>query len=70
MTYTVVIVGINIESNTGSNLINPDDHVVLTPQELRRRTLGSKMSVVVELTQTITVWTVKTCFLIMYHRLT
>jgi hypothetical protein len=70
MTYTVVIVGINIVSNTASNLIDPSEHVMLTPEELRRRRFGSKMVLVVEQMQITTVWLVKTCFLIMYYRLT
>lgn len=70
MTYTVLIVSINIVSDTASNLIDPDDHVVLTPESLRERRFGSKMVLIVEQMQISTVWIVKTCLLIMYYRLT
>ncbi|TWU73368.1 hypothetical protein ED733_001130 [Metarhizium rileyi] len=70
MTYTVLIVSINIVSDTDSNLIDPDDHVVLTPESVRERRFGSKMVLIVEQMQITTVWAVKTCLLIMYYRLT
>ncbi|KJK80635.1 hypothetical protein H634G_04875 [Metarhizium anisopliae BRIP 53293] len=70
MTYTVLIVSINIVSDTASNLIDPEDHVVLTPESLRERRFGSKMVLIVEQMQISTVWIVKTCLLIMYYRLT
>ncbi|KAG8424963.1 hypothetical protein J3458_001710 [Metarhizium acridum] len=70
MTYTVLIVSINIVSDTASNLIDPNDHVVLTPESVRERRFGSKMVLIVEQMQISTVWIVKTCLLIMYYRLT
>ena len=70
MTYTVLIVSINIVSTTDSNLIDPSQHVILTPHSIKERVFGSKMVLIVEQMQISTVWTVKTCLLLMYHRLT
>lgn len=70
MTYTVLIVSINIVSKTASNLIDPSQHVELTPANVKERQFGSKMVLVVEQMQITTIWTVKTCLLIMYFRLT
>ncbi|KAI1080374.1 hypothetical protein F5B20DRAFT_580408 [Whalleya microplaca] len=70
MTDTVLMVGMTILSHTSSNLINPDDHSVLSPDDIKERTLGSKLVLVVEQMQIITIWTIKCCLLILYSRLT
>ncbi|KAI0129022.1 hypothetical protein BJ170DRAFT_579305 [Xylariales sp. AK1849] len=70
MTDTVLMVSMNIVSNTSSNLIDPNDNTVLTPANIQERVYGSKMVLVVEQMQILTVWTVKVCLLIMYARLT
>jgi hypothetical protein len=70
LTDTVLMVAINIIAHTSSNLINPDEQVVLTPQEIADREYGSKMVLVVEQMQILTTWLVKCCLLIMYSRLT
>lgn len=70
MTDTVLIAGINIISHTDSNLIDPSDHTILTQDSINERVFGSKMVLIVEQMQILTVWTVKTCLLILYYRLT
>lgn len=64
------MVGMSIISNTSSNLINPADKNELTPENIKERVLGSKMVLVVEQMQIITIWTMKYCLLLMYNRLT
>ncbi|KAL2753522.1 hypothetical protein ACRALDRAFT_2029333 [Sodiomyces alcalophilus JCM 7366] len=67
---TVLIVGINIISQTNSNLIDPADTSPLTPESIAEREYGSKWVLVVEQMQCIVIWTVKICFLLMFNRLT
>ncbi|KAI0134293.1 hypothetical protein BJ170DRAFT_679196 [Xylariales sp. AK1849] len=69
-TYTVLLAGVDILTYTNTNLINPDDHIVLTPEDVQERVFGSKMVIVVEQMQISTIWLVKACLLIMYSRLT
>jgi len=69
-TDTVLIVGMNIISTTSSNLIDPNDPTPLDEANIEERVFGSKMVLVVEQMQCITIWLVKACLLIMYHRLT
>lgn len=69
--YTVVIVTINIVEHTSSNLLPPGyDIAHMTQQDIDERTLGSKLILVVENCQIVTVWGAKACLLIMYLRLT
>jgi hypothetical protein len=70
VTDTVLMVGINIVSRTGSNLIDPNDHTPLTPERVSQLEYGSKMILVIEEMQIMTVWLAKACLLIMYGRLT
>ncbi|KAH7304067.1 hypothetical protein B0I35DRAFT_484739 [Stachybotrys elegans] len=67
---TVLMVSINIVATTSSNLIDPNDHAELTPENIKTREFGSKMVLVTEQMQIITIWTVKACLLLMYNRLT
>lgn len=60
----------NIVSKTSSNLIDPNDTTQRTPENIKERVFGSKMVLVVEQMQCITIWLVKACLLLMYHRLT
>ncbi|KAB2570062.1 Family decarboxylase [Lasiodiplodia theobromae] len=70
-TYTALIVCINIVARTSSNLINPaDGPIQFTPEVVAQRAFGSKMVVVSEQMQLITIWLVKGCLLIMESRLT
>jgi hypothetical protein len=56
---------------TSSNLIAPGDDVSsFSPEEIRSRIYGSKLVLVVEQMQILTVWLVKACLLIMYNRMT
>ncbi|CAG9980389.1 unnamed protein product [Clonostachys byssicola] len=69
-TDTVLIVSMNIVARTSSNLIDPNSHEELTPENIAERVYGSKMVLVVEQMQCITIWMIKACILLMYHRLT
>ncbi|KAJ6442495.1 acetamidase [Purpureocillium lavendulum] len=69
-TDTVLIVCMNIISHTNSNLIDPNEPATLTPEDIKQRVFGSKMVLVSEQMQILTIWTVKACLLLMYHRLT
>jgi hypothetical protein len=56
---------------SSSNLIAPGEDVSrFTEKEIQDRVFGSKLVLVVEQMQIITVWLVKACLLIMYHRMT
>ncbi|KAI0468231.1 hypothetical protein F4859DRAFT_218468 [Xylaria cf. heliscus] len=70
ITDAVLMVAMNLLSDTNSNLINPADPPTLTPEDIKQRTLGSKLVLVVEQMQIVTIWLVKACLLIMYSRLT
>lgn len=70
MTNTVLIVGMNIVASTSSNLIDPNDTAPLDANNIAERRFGSKMVLVVEQMQCLTIWLVKGCLLIMYDRLT
>ena len=53
------------------NLIAPDEDVATFSQhEIDERILGSKLVLVVEQMQIITVWLIKACLLLMYSRVT
>jgi hypothetical protein len=66
-----VSVGVELLSYTPTNLIDPDDDTVdLTPENIQQRILGSKLVIVVEQMQILTIWTVKACLLFMFGRLT
>jgi len=70
-TYTVLIVTLNITANVNTNLFPPGfDISSLTAKDIHDREYGSKMVLVVEQMQCITVWMTKACILIMYMRLT
>ncbi|KAL1648836.1 hypothetical protein SLS58_002016 [Diplodia intermedia] len=69
--YTTLIVTINIVAFTESNLLPPGfDMDSLTPPDVAERRFGSKLVLVVEQCQCVTIWAVKACLLIMYYRLT
>ncbi|KAK3618190.1 hypothetical protein LTR56_021401 [Elasticomyces elasticus] len=69
--YTTLVVAINIVRNTNSNLIPPGyDTSHLSQQDIRERTYGSKLILVVEQCQICTIWLAKACLLTMYFRLT
>lgn len=64
------MVGMSIISQTSSNLIDPNEKVVLDAAEIARREYGSKWVLVVEQMQIMTIWLMKACLLLMYNRLT
>ncbi|KAK7419755.1 hypothetical protein QQX98_003127 [Neonectria punicea] len=71
VTYTVLLVVVKVLTYTPTNLINPDgDHVTLDAESIKDRQYGSKLVIVTEQMQMITLWSVKACLLIMYSRLT
>lgn len=56
---------------TSSNLIPPGEDVSQYSQrEIDDRIFGSKLVLVVEQMQILTIWLIKTCLLIMYNRMT
>jgi len=69
--YTTLIVTINIVAGSDSNLLPPGfDVSVLTPKQIHAREYGSKLVLVVEQCQIMTVWCEKLCLLFLYRRLT
>ncbi|KAJ4296797.1 hypothetical protein N0V90_006845 [Kalmusia sp. IMI 367209] len=68
--YTALLIVINIQTYTPTNLINPADNIVLTPEDIKKREYGSKLVLVTEHLQMIVIWSVKGCLLILYSRLT
>ncbi|KAF1352592.1 hypothetical protein BDV97DRAFT_280858, partial [Delphinella strobiligena] len=70
-TYTALIVTINIVSNDTTNLLPSGFDVSSLPaSEKSQRVYGSKLTIVVEQCQILTIWSIKACMLIMYARLT
>ncbi|POR31150.1 Uncharacterized protein TPAR_08628 [Tolypocladium paradoxum] len=70
VTDTILMVCMNIISNTNSNLIDPDNPTSLSPEDIEQRVFGSKMVLVTEQMQLLTTWLIKACLLLMYYRLT
>lgn len=69
--YTVLIPVINIVRDHDSNLLPPHFDVdSLTRNDVRERAFGSKLVLVTEQCQCVTVWLAKACLLILYLRLT
>ncbi|KAH7345831.1 hypothetical protein BKA66DRAFT_564052 [Pyrenochaeta sp. MPI-SDFR-AT-0127] len=70
-TDTVVMSVMHIIVNTSSNLIAPGEDVSkFAQEEIDLRVYGSKLVLVVEQMQIVTVWLIKSCFLLMYNRMT
>ncbi|KAF2154674.1 hypothetical protein K461DRAFT_311096 [Myriangium duriaei CBS 260.36] len=70
-TYTIDIVFLNIVAKTPTNLFPPGTVVAnFTKQDYAERIYGSKITVLVEQSQILTIWIVKACLLIMYLRIT
>lgn len=69
--YTSLIVTINIVRFTSSNLLRPGFDVnTLSKQDIHERQYGSKLILVVEQCQCVTIWGAKLCLVILYMRLT
>jgi hypothetical protein len=61
----------HIVVNSSSNLIAPGEDITKFSQsEIDARIFGSKLVLVVEQMQIITIWLVKACLLLMYWRMT
>ncbi|KAG9188344.1 hypothetical protein G6011_02267 [Alternaria panax] len=70
-TDTVLIAIMHQIMKTSSNLIPPGDDVSqYSEAEVKIRIYGSKLVLVVEQMQLLTIWLVKACLLIMYNRMT
>ncbi|KAI0196986.1 hypothetical protein F4808DRAFT_297993 [Astrocystis sublimbata] len=67
---TLFLIAINLLRDRDSNLIDPAHPPDLTAAEIERRIIGSKLVLVVEQTQILTIWLIKACLLFMYSRLT
>ncbi|GAB7328136.1 hypothetical protein MBLNU13_g00165t2 [Cladosporium sp. NU13] len=69
--FTVIIATINIVESTSSNLLPPGYDVEhMTQEDIKERTLGSKLVLLVEQCQIMVIWATKACLLIMYIRFT
>ncbi|KAF2848418.1 hypothetical protein T440DRAFT_401513 [Plenodomus tracheiphilus IPT5] len=69
--YTLLLVLSNRWLKVQSNLEPATfDFSTLTTEELTRRRYGSKLVIVLEQSQILSIWLCKACLLIMYHRLT
>jgi hypothetical protein len=70
-TETVLMLVMQEVTKTSSNLIPPGDDVSTYSQaERNTRIFGSKLVLVAEQMQLVTIWLVKACLLIMYNRMT
>jgi len=68
--FTASMVCINTVSKNGSNYMADEDIAKLTPLQAERVIYGSKIVLVLEVCSLGTIWLVKICLLILYHRLT
>jgi hypothetical protein len=68
--YTILCVALNrVASGGGSNFMTPADVAALTPETTAERIAGSKWVFVSEHAYNLTLWSLKTCMLIIYFRL-
>jgi hypothetical protein len=57
--------------HTSSNLIAPTEDVTgFSPEDIQGRVFGSKLVLIVEQMQIVTVWLIKSCLLLLYNRMT
>ncbi|KAG6041202.1 hypothetical protein E4U41_005692, partial [Claviceps citrina] len=68
--FTGVVICINEVAKNGSNYMTPEDAAKLTPEAVHNAVYGSIMTFVLEVFTITGTWTVKTCLLILYARLT
>jgi len=61
---------LNEVAKNGSNYLSPEEAASLTPEGVAMAIYGSKMALVNEMCALSTIWLVKICLLILYHRLT
>ncbi|KAK7192187.1 hypothetical protein DPSP01_010195 [Paraphaeosphaeria sporulosa] len=71
ISMTVLMGAMHIVVRSSSNLIAPGEDISkFSADEIQRRIYGSKLVLVVEQMQCITIWLVKACLLLMYKRMT
>ncbi|KAG9241497.1 hypothetical protein BJ878DRAFT_520441 [Calycina marina] len=70
VTYTVLVVNMNIVASLDTNLMMPQDIASLTPSSITSRIRGSKLVLVVEQSMIVSIWGCKVCLLFMYNKLT
>ncbi|KAF2788028.1 hypothetical protein K505DRAFT_342444 [Melanomma pulvis-pyrius CBS 109.77] len=71
LTDTILMACMHFIIKTSSNLIAPHDDVSkFSSQEIQVRVFGSKLVLVAEQMQILTIWLVKTCLLLLYNRMT
>ena len=71
ISMTVLMGAMHIVVRSSSNLIAPGEDIsTFSADEVQRRVYGSKLVLVVEQMQCITIWLVKACLLLMYRRMT
>ncbi|KAK0654977.1 hypothetical protein B0T16DRAFT_498311 [Cercophora newfieldiana] len=70
VTFTAVMVCLGEVAKNGSNFISDEVAASLTPEEKAMAIYGSKMALAMEMCALATIWLVKICLLILYHRLT
>ncbi|KAF2967503.1 hypothetical protein GQX73_g6070 [Xylaria multiplex] len=63
-----LLIALNFLFTKKSNLIDPDHPPSLTPADIAERTLGSKLVLVVEQMQILTIWLVKACLLLIFSK--
>ena len=68
ITFAGLIVTTNIVAKYGSNYLPPGVAEELTPLERKNVIYGSKMTIVLEECTLCTLWLVKACMLLLYHR--
>lgn len=61
---------LNEVAKNGSNYMEPEVAASLTPEQVEMAIYGSKMAFINEICALSTIWLVKICLLILYHRLT
>ncbi|KAK5652655.1 hypothetical protein OQA88_10249 [Cercophora sp. LCS_1] len=69
-TFTTDMFCLNEVAKNGSNYIEPEVAAALTPEQVDMAIYGSKMAFINEICALSTIWLVKICLLILYHRLT
>lgn len=71
ITDTVLIAIMTQVVRTSSNLLEPGEDISkFSNEEIESRIYGSKLVLVVEQMQILTIWLIKACLLIMYTRMT
>ncbi|KAM7194148.1 hypothetical protein V8F20_008068 [Naviculisporaceae sp. PSN 640] len=70
VTFTLVMYFLNEVAKNGSNFLDYETAISLKGEEAERAIYGSKMALAMEMCTLATIWMVKICLLILYHRLT